>query len=136
MTTRPLSPLTMLLSRHTRRRTFTTLVGSAAAERGRWRRARSRQGGRGASASHECRRWRVVSLLHQRRGRPKLAVGYLTLRFTADVFPWFSSMLDRGDVDEYIFAACLRLDKSVALRRIEPLHGAARQFDLPSDDPG
>ena len=25
-----------------------------------------------------------------------------------------SSALDRGDVDEYIFAACLRLDKSVA----------------------
>src|SRR5215813_2770907 len=42
-----------------------------------------------------------------------------------------SSALDRGDVDEYIFAACLRLDKSVALRRIEPLHGAA-QFDTGS----
>ena len=30
MTTRPLSPLTMLLSRHTRRREFITLLGSAA----------------------------------------------------------------------------------------------------------
>src|SRR5262252_7300299 len=30
MTTRPLSPLTMLLSRHTRRREFITLVGGAA----------------------------------------------------------------------------------------------------------
>src|SRR5262245_66605550 len=29
MTTRPLSPLTMLLSRHTRRREFMTLVGGA-----------------------------------------------------------------------------------------------------------
>jgi hypothetical protein len=30
MTTRPLSPLTMLLSRHTRRREFITLLGAAA----------------------------------------------------------------------------------------------------------
>src|SRR5215813_5899765 len=36
-----------------------------------------------------------------------------------------SSAPDRGDVDEYVFAACLRLDKSIALGRIEPLHGAA-----------
>src|SRR5262249_20606900 len=47
-----------------------------------------------------------------------------------------SSALDRGDVDEYVFAACLRLDKSIALGWIEPLHGAARHFDLPSDDLG
>jgi hypothetical protein len=47
-----------------------------------------------------------------------------------------SSALDRGDVDEHVFAAWLRLDKSIALGRIEPLHGAARHFDLPSDNPG
>src|SRR5262249_13890709 len=33
MTTRPLSPLTMLLSRHTRRRAFITLLGGAARTR-------------------------------------------------------------------------------------------------------
>jgi len=57
-----------------------------------------------------------------------------------DVLPFIerapSSALDRGDVDEYVFAACLRLNKSVTLRRIEPLHGAVRHFDLPSDDLG
>jgi hypothetical protein len=42
-----------------------------------------------------------------------------------------SSALDRGDVDEHVFAASLRLDKSIALGWIEPLHGAARHFDLP-----
>src|SRR5262245_42210378 len=81
------------------------------------------------------------------RDRPKFAVGYLTLRSTADVFPAVlldlildllpfieraqSSALDRRDVDEHVFAASLRLDKSVALGWIEPLHGAARHFDLP-----
>src|SRR5262245_49304650 len=47
-----------------------------------------------------------------------------------------SSALDRGDVDEHVFAASLRLDKSIALGWIEPLHGAARHFDLPGHDPG
>src|SRR6516165_10051133 len=37
--------------------------------------------------------WRVESLLRQRSDRPKLANGsHLTLRFTADVFPRFSSI--------------------------------------------
>ena len=40
MTTQPLSALTMLLSRHTRRREFITFVGGAA-PRGHWRHARS-----------------------------------------------------------------------------------------------
>src|SRR5215813_7745600 len=31
-----------------------------------------------------------------------------------------SSALDRGDVDEHVFAASLRLDKSIALGWIEP----------------
>src|SRR5262252_3203495 len=47
-----------------------------------------------------------------------------------------SSALDRGDVNEHVFAASLRLDKSIALGWIEPLHGAARHFDLPGHDPG
>ena len=46
---RPPSPFTMLLSRHTRRREFITLLGGAAA-RGRSRRARSSPSGCGASA--------------------------------------------------------------------------------------
>ena len=41
MTTQPLSPLTMLLSRHTRRRDFITLLGSAAAQQ---RRLHQRRG--------------------------------------------------------------------------------------------
>src|SRR5262245_21507467 len=37
--------------------------------------------------------WRVESLLRQRSDRPKLANrSHLTLRFTADVFPRFSSI--------------------------------------------
>src|SRR5262249_38154142 len=47
-----------------------------------------------------------------------------------------SSAPDRGDVDEHVFAASLRLDKSIALGWIEPLHGAARHFDLPGHDRG
>src|SRR5215470_6918655 len=47
-----------------------------------------------------------------------------------------SSLLDRGDMDEHVFAACLRLDKSITLGRIEPLHGTTRHFDLPSNDLG
>src|SRR5215475_4481532 len=38
--------------------------------------------------------------------------------------------LDRGDVDEYIFAAALGLNESVALRRVEPLHGASSHHGL------
>src|SRR5215468_3528105 len=96
--------------------------------------------------------WRVKSLLRHRSDRPKLTHRSFDLEihrrcFPAvlfdlilDVLPFIesapSSALDRGDVDEYVFAACLRLNKSVTLRRIEPFHGAARHFDLPSDDLG
>src|SRR5258705_6913999 len=38
------------------------------------------------------------------------------------------SALDRADVDEDVLAAILRLDKSVALLGVEPLHGAFAHF--------
>src|SRR6266498_5576845 len=43
-----------------------------------------------------------------------------------------SSALDCGDVDEHVFAARLRLNKSIALSRIEPLHRAARHCRSPN----
>src|ERR1700730_9096081 len=33
-----------------------------------------------------------------------------------------ASLLDRGDMDEHVFAAGVRLDKPVTLGRVEPLH--------------
>src|SRR5215472_13304691 len=132
-----------------RRREFITLLGAAA-----WppRRARSSASARGALASHECRQWRVASLLRHRSDPPETRDRLLNLEIhrrgfpsvlfdlILEVLPFIeraqSSALDRRDVDEYVFAACLRLNKSVTLRRIEPLHGAARHFDLPSDDLG
>src|SRR5262249_29258103 len=38
--------------------------------------------------------------------------------------------LDRGDMDEYVSAAALRLNESIALRRIEPFHGACSHHGL------
>src|SRR5499427_10695396 len=38
--------------------------------------------------------------------------------------------LDRGDMDEYILATALGLNESVALRRVEPLHGAGSHHGL------
>src|SRR5262245_61327085 len=38
--------------------------------------------------------------------------------------------LDRGDMDEYVFAAALGLNEPVALRRFEPLHGASSHHGL------
>jgi hypothetical protein len=86
--------------------------------------------------------WRVKSLPRHRSDRPKLADRSLDLEvhrrcFAAvlfdlilDVLPFIeraqSSALDRGDVDEHIPAALLRLNESITLGRIEPLHGAAR----------
>src|SRR5215471_21138401 len=87
-----------------------------------------------AARSPETRGWLLNLEIH--RGCFPVVLFDLILEVLPFIERAQSSALDRGDVDEYIFAACLRLDKSVALRRIEPLHGAARQFDLPSDDPG
>src|SRR6516165_22457 len=38
--------------------------------------------------------------------------------------------LDRGDMDEYVSAAVLRLNETVALRRVEPFHGASSHHGL------
>src|SRR5215475_588541 len=38
--------------------------------------------------------------------------------------------LDRGDMDEYVFAAVLRLNESIALGRVEPFHGASSHLGL------
>jgi hypothetical protein len=46
-----------------------------------------------------------------------------------------SSALDSG-MWTNMSLPCLRLDKSVAFGRIEPLHGAARHFDLPTPAEG
>ena len=37
-----------------------------------------------------------------------------------------------GDMDEYISAAVLGLNESIALRRVEPFHGASSQRSLPA----
>src|SRR6516165_6666691 len=38
--------------------------------------------------------------------------------------------LDRGDMDKYVFAAVLRLNESIAFRRVEPFHGASSHHGL------
>src|SRR5215813_1646000 len=55
-----------------------------------------------------------------------------------DVLPFVeraqSCALDCGDMDEHVLAATLRLNESIALGRIEPLHRAARHCRSPIDD--
>src|SRR5262249_45026109 len=41
-----------------------------------------------------------------------------------------ASALDRGDMNEYVFAAILRLNESIAFRRVEPFHGASSHLGL------
>src|SRR5262245_24622867 len=41
-----------------------------------------------------------------------------------------ASALDRGDMDEYVFAAVLRLNESITFRRVEPFHGAGSHLGL------
>src|SRR6516162_11816430 len=37
---------------------------------------------------------------------------------------------DRGDMDEYVFAAVLRLNEPITLRRVEPFHCASSHHGL------
>ncbi len=48
-----------------------------------------------------------------------------------------SSLLDRGNVHEYVFSTATpgRLDEAIPLRRIEPLHSACRHGTSPGYDP-
>src|SRR5262249_34192498 len=87
------------------------------------------------STSRSDRRIASESLDLEIHGRCFSAV---LLDLILDVLPFVervqSSALDCGDVDEDVLAATLRLNKSIALGRIEPLHRAARHCRSPIDD--
>jgi hypothetical protein len=91
------------------------------------------------------------SLLHHRSDRPKFANGSLHLEvhrrcFTAvffdlifKVLPFVkggqSNSLDRGDVDEHVFAPCLRLNESIALVGLNHFTTPRAIVNLPANDP-
>src|SRR5438094_605265 len=54
-----------------------------------------------------------------------LVLNHLTLVERAQ-----AGTLDRGDMDEYVSAAVLRLNESIAFRRVEPFHGTGSHHGL------
>src|SRR5215471_20839462 len=79
-----------------------------------------------AARSPETRGWLLNLEIHRR------CFPVVLFDLILEVLPFIeraqSSALDRGDVDEHIFAACLRLDKSVALRRIAYRRSCRRHY--------
>src|SRR5262249_54787005 len=69
---------------------------------------------------------------------PLICLLALLLHLILDVLPFVeraqACALDCGDVHEHDLAARLRLNESIALIRIEPLHRAARHCRSPVDD--
>jgi hypothetical protein len=63
-------------------------------------------------------------------------VGYFIFHLLTFAQRAQSGSLDRGNVYEYVFAATPgRLDKTIPLRRIEPLHSTCRHVTSPGYDP-
>src|SRR5215470_19407497 len=64
------------------------------------------------------------------------AVGHeLIVDALAFVEPAQPSPLDCGNMHEHVLAAILRLDESVTLGRVEPLHSTGRHIDLRRESP-
>ena len=99
MTTQHLSPLTMLLSRHTRRRTFITLLGGAAAA------------------------WPLVARAQQARKVP--VVGFLNPGFRSGV--WTALIEGLSDIG-YVDGQTIKIEPRWAMGRPETLPGLAQEL--------
>src|SRR5262245_59343051 len=80
-----------------------------------------------STSRSDCRKFASGSLDLEIHGRCFSAVLFDLI---LDVLPFIEraqpSALNSGDMNEHVPAAALRLNESIALRRIEPLHRAAR----------